>query len=111
MSSPPWSPTREPHGRYEELAQVDERGTMRPPPPTDDLSDQASDDALVHHDDSSGWAQTPAWNICLNAAMYCAVPLSMPATLAAGGWFWGTAFFAYSTFAYSTNDYLPFQSA
>ena len=65
----------------------------------DDLSDQASDDALVHHDDSSGWAQTPAWNICLNAAMYCAVPLSMPATLAAGGWFWGTAFFAYSTFA------------
>jgi len=99
MSSPPWSPTREPHGRYEELAQVDERGTMRPPPPTDDLSDQASDDALVHHDDSSGWAQTPAWNICLNAAMYCAVPLSMPATLAAGGWFWGTAFFAYSTFA------------
>lgn len=99
MSSPPWSPTREPHGRYEELAQVDEYGTMRPPPPNDDVSDQASDDALVHHDDSSGWAQTPAWNICLNAAMYCAVPLSMPATLAAGGWFWGTVFFAYATSA------------
>lgn len=99
MSSPPWSPTRERHGHYEELAQVDEYGTIRPASFADDLSDQASDDALVHHDDSSGWAQTPAWNICLNAAMYCAVPLSMPATLAAGGWFWGTVFFAYTTAA------------
>ena len=72
MSSPPWSPTRERHGHYEELAQVDEYGTIRPASFADDLSDQASDDALVHHDDSSGWAQTPAWNICLNAAMYCA---------------------------------------
>ena len=99
--SPPWSPTREPQGRYEELAPMDEYGLMPPGASTGDLSDAASDDDAVHHDDHgvSGWAQTPAWNICLNAAMYCAVPLSMPATLAAGGWFWGTVFFTYCTCA------------
>ena len=100
--SPPWSPTREPQGRYEELAPMDEYGLMAPGASTGDLSDRASvDDDAVHHDDhgGSGWAQTPAWNICLNAAMYCAVPLSMPATLAAGGWFWGTVFFTYCTCA------------
>jgi len=81
---------------------MDEYGLMAPGASTGDLSDRASvDDDAVHHDDhgGSGWAQTPAWNICLNAAMYCAVPLSMPATLAAGGWFWGTVFFTYCTCA------------
>jgi hypothetical protein len=100
--SPPWSPRREPQGRYEELAPMDEYGLIAPGASTGDLSDRASvDDDAVHHDDhgGSGWAQTPAWNICLNAAMYCAVPLSMPATLAAGGWFWGTVFFTYCTCA------------
>ena len=54
MSSPPWSPTRERHGHYEELAQVDEYGTIRPASFADDLSDQASDDALVHHEEGRG---------------------------------------------------------
>ena len=60
--SPPWSPTREPQGRYEELAPMDEYGLMPPGASTGDLSDRASvDDDAVHHDDhgGSGWAQTP----------------------------------------------------
>ena len=42
---------------------------------------------------------TPSWNIILNSMLYMAAPLSMPATTAAGGWFWSFVFWAYCSCA------------
>ena len=47
--------------------------------------------------DGEDMGRTPAWNITLNTIMYMAVPLSMPATLAAAGWTWGSVWFIYCT--------------
>ena len=43
--------------------------------------------------------RTPTWNITLNSIMYMAVPLSMPATMAAAGWLWGAVWFTYCSVA------------
>jgi len=40
--------------------------------------------------------RTPAWNIAVNIIVYMAAPMSMPATFAAAGWWWGSAFLLYS---------------
>ena len=79
MSSPPWSPTRERHGQYEELAQVDEYGTIRPAsfaehPRGPGLRPRSRAPRRLEGDG----VRVPAWNICLNAAMYCAPASGSP---------------------------------
>jgi hypothetical protein len=55
--------------------------------------DFAPDGACEGGDDDL--SHTPFWNATLNNIMYIASPLAMPATLAAGGWFFGNVWFVY----------------
>lgn len=67
--------------------------------PAGPLASALLDDGGWGDGDGQEMGRTPAWNITLNSIMYMAVPLSMPATLAAAGWLWGSLWFVYCTAA------------
>ena len=64
----------------------------------DPFDDSDDDGARVARPDGFHGV-TPSWNIILNSMLYMAAPLSMPATTAAGGWFWSFVFWAYCSCA------------
>jgi proton-coupled amino acid transporter len=64
----------------------------------DPFDDSDDDGARVARPDGFHGV-TPSWNSILNSMMYMAAPLSMPATTAAGGWFWSFVFWAYCSCA------------
>ena len=65
----------------------------------DPFDDSDDDGARVARVPTGFHGVTPSWNIILNSMLYMAAPLSMPATTAAGGWFWSFVFWAYCSCA------------
>eukprot|EP00216_Chloropicon_sp_CCMP2111_P005338 CAMPEP_0198238246 /NCGR_PEP_ID=MMETSP1446-20131203/3950_1 /TAXON_ID=1461542 ORGANISM="Unidentified sp, Strain CCMP2111" /NCGR_SAMPLE_ID=MMETSP1446 /ASSEMBLY_ACC=CAM_ASM_001112 /LENGTH=127 /DNA_ID=CAMNT_0043920629 /DNA_START=120 /DNA_END=500 /DNA_ORIENTATION=- len=54
-----------------------------------DSRKERGDHASSSGSGSSSWRRSPSWGVALNAVIYMAAPMSMPATMAAAGFSWG----------------------
>jgi len=72
----------------------DAPASARPVPKRGYLELERDDSQLINMGGLKG--TSPLWVIAANNVVYMAAPLSLPATMAACGWFWGTLILGYS---------------